>query len=340
MDTTFSIIIPVYNVAPYLRECLDSIAVAAENVADIDCVSVEVICIDDGSSDGSERIVDEYAAKHGSGRFLVKAYHQKNAGPSVARNIGIKMACGEWVSFVDSDDSVTPDYFRRFIALERKADINFFAITRYDQFGVSRTVSYDSNGIVYGERGIVSVIKRLYLNSGGTNLFGFTVNKFVRREIIVRGNIHFVDGLHVSEDEVFTLAASSRIKSIQSIPHSLYRYRWLAKGLTAQFRLDALKLIAAFEAIGCADGIEGVREIGRWRALREAYSAFRRSLGLATARQFLSFYRRLGAVYDGCGSKAFRMLVNMPMLVAAPMLFLLALARRLPASIPIVREES
>ena len=89
----FSIIIPVYNVAHYLRECLDS--VLAQTFTDW-----EAICVDDGSTDGSGAILDEYAAK--DKRFSV--IHQQNSGVSAARNAGLDCAGGEWVFFLDADD--------------------------------------------------------------------------------------------------------------------------------------------------------------------------------------------------------------------------------------------
>lgn len=94
----FSIVIPVYNVAPYLRECLDS--VLAQTFGDW-----EAICVDDGSADGSGAILDEYAAR--DKRFLV--IHQPNGGVSAARNKGLDMAKGEWIGFLDADDIWRPD---------------------------------------------------------------------------------------------------------------------------------------------------------------------------------------------------------------------------------------
>lgn len=89
----FSIIIPVYNVAPYLRECLDS--VLAQTFTDW-----EAICVDDGSTDGSGVILDEYAAM--DKRFRV--IHQSNAGVSAARNAALNLASGAWILFLDADD--------------------------------------------------------------------------------------------------------------------------------------------------------------------------------------------------------------------------------------------
>lgn len=93
----FSIIIPVYNVAPYLRECLDS--VLKQTFTDW-----EAICVDDGSTDGSGAILDEYAAK--DKRFRV--IHQANAGVSAARNRALEEIKGEWVGFLDADDVWSP----------------------------------------------------------------------------------------------------------------------------------------------------------------------------------------------------------------------------------------
>ena len=100
MDNFFiSIIVPVYNVEKYLRECLDSIS-------QLKAVTWEAILVDDGSTDTSGKICDEYAKQ--DSRFRV--IHQKNSGVSAARNAGLDAAKGEWIWFVDSDDSINPDF--------------------------------------------------------------------------------------------------------------------------------------------------------------------------------------------------------------------------------------
>lgn len=98
-DIFISIIVPVYNVEKYLRECLDSIS-------QLKTVTWEAILVDDGSTDTSGKICDEYAKQ--DSRFRV--IHQKNAGVSAARNAGLDAAKGEWIWFVDSDDSINPDF--------------------------------------------------------------------------------------------------------------------------------------------------------------------------------------------------------------------------------------
>lgn len=98
-DIYLTIIVPVYNVERYLRTCLDSIA-------QLKAFSWEAILVDDGSTDTSGKICDEYAKQ--DSRFRV--IHQKNAGVSAARNAGLDAAKGEWIWFVDSDDSINPDF--------------------------------------------------------------------------------------------------------------------------------------------------------------------------------------------------------------------------------------
>ena len=99
---TISIIVPVYQVEPYLRECLDSIL----------CQSFEdweMLLVDDGSTDGSEKICDEYACRDSR----VRVFHQGNAGLSAARNTGLDYAAGQYYTMVDSDDVLaTPDYLQ------------------------------------------------------------------------------------------------------------------------------------------------------------------------------------------------------------------------------------
>lgn len=98
-DIYLTIIVPVYNVERYLRTCLDSIA-------QLKAFSWEAILVDDGSTDTSGQICDEYATQDSRYRVI----HQKNAGVSAARNAGLDAAKGDWIWFVDSDDSINPDF--------------------------------------------------------------------------------------------------------------------------------------------------------------------------------------------------------------------------------------
>ena len=102
-----SVIIPVYNVEPYLRKCLDSVVNQTYR-------NLEILVIDDGSTDGSGAICDEYASDR-----RMRIFHTENRGLSCARNLGLDEAKGEWIGFVDSDDWIEPDMYE---ALLKKAE--------------------------------------------------------------------------------------------------------------------------------------------------------------------------------------------------------------------------
>ncbi len=100
-----SIIVPVYNIEKYFHRCVDSIL--SQTFTDF-----ELLLINDGSNDNSGAICDEYAAKDAR----IRVFHKENGGVSSARNLGLDNAKGEWITFVDSDDYVKPDYLSNLLA--------------------------------------------------------------------------------------------------------------------------------------------------------------------------------------------------------------------------------
>lgn len=133
MGEILSVVIPVYKVEPYLRQCLDSIV--NQTYKDL-----EIILVDDGSPDGCGAICDAYAAK--DDRIIV--IHKENAGLSAARNDGIRRATGEWIAFVDSDDWLAREYYEKmFSALGRK-NVDVFCAGGYflEEDGDSKIVHH------------------------------------------------------------------------------------------------------------------------------------------------------------------------------------------------------
>ena len=124
-----SVIIPVYNTEPWLKECLDS--VLRQTMA-----GFEVICVDDGSTDRSGAILKDYAAR--DARFCVIS--QKNKGQSAARNAGINVARGTYIYFLDSDDYIEPDLLETACREldKKKLDIVFFDTVVFGETGISR----------------------------------------------------------------------------------------------------------------------------------------------------------------------------------------------------------
>lgn len=113
MSCKISIIVPVYNVENYLQRCLNSLLAQTYD-------NYEIILVNDGSTDNSGRMCDDYAKKHSN----VRVYHQKNQGQSAARNFGVQVARGTFIAFVDSDDLVTEDYLSYLYSMIKEFEVD------------------------------------------------------------------------------------------------------------------------------------------------------------------------------------------------------------------------
>lgn len=217
----FSIIVPVYNAEQHLQQCLNSIA--AQTHTDF-----EVIIINDGSTDNSEKICKDMI-EHDS-RFI---YHSKeNGGVSSARNAGLTMAQGEWISFVDADDYIMPDYLQTFLNTNPKADITFFGELLINQTYTTSTKVH-SPQYCSCRIDIEQAIYELRCGKLG-DVFGWTWNKFFHKDIIIQKNIRFLENVSFREDELFTLEYCRYISSLRIIDKTLYVYRIHDYGLTKQ----------------------------------------------------------------------------------------------------------
>ncbi|MDO4982685.1 MAG: glycosyltransferase family 2 protein [Eubacteriales bacterium] len=178
-----SIIIPVYNVEVYLHQSVDSVLAQTYT-------NIEVILIDDGSPDGCPAICDEYAGK--DSRVVV--IHQKNAGVSAARNAGLDIAEGEYISFIDSDDIVSPKYLEKLYALFSEENClsmcSYERIFHFDEFKMPESCSEVTFS---GKEAIKKIFTRnLQITAGGS---------FFKKEMI--GKLRFDKTLKFSEDKLF-----------------------------------------------------------------------------------------------------------------------------------------
>lgn len=134
MNSTISVVIPVYNVELYIRECLDSVLSQSNS-------SLQIILIDDGSTDNSGAICDEYAEK--DSRIIV--IHQKNAGAAGAKNVGLRVVTGKYLSFVDNDDYLEPGAYTHMVAKLEDTKANVIQCSFCDVF-TDKTVSHVDQG--------------------------------------------------------------------------------------------------------------------------------------------------------------------------------------------------
>ena len=233
----FSIVVPVYNVAPYLRACLDSVCVAAEQAGNGErgtgnrC-GVEVICVDDGSTDGSSEILDEYAARFNASNFQpfnhspFRVFHQANMGPSATRNAGLEAAQGEYVLFVDGDDLIHP---QALAVLRKEAQEGGVDCVRY---GWTR-----EDPAVRGWCEVTSLRPRRFslerddqLDAAMRLVFGGSACTACYRRAAI-GDVRF-EPLRHNEDHVFNAAVFGRFRSCSLVGMPLYYYRIRPDSLT------------------------------------------------------------------------------------------------------------
>ncbi len=207
MNPTFSIIIPVYNVAPYLRECLDSVLAQT-------CPDWEAICVDDGSTDASGAILDEYAAR--DARFRV--IHQPNAGVSAARNRALENAQGEWIVFLDSDDVLYKHTLEVVgLAIDDKDDFSFVHYRSVDFVEQATFESLDFVSILKTKE-TINVSRHL---DADAFMWGFWTNAY-KKEVLK--NLRFPD-LSIGEDRVFYYSVLERSRFVCVLDIPLYGYR-------------------------------------------------------------------------------------------------------------------
>ena len=200
-EPAISVIVPIYNVEPYLGECLDSLCGQTLR-------NIEIIGVDDGSTDGSGALLDEYAAKD----KRIIAVHQKNAGVSAARNAGMHLAKGEYLAFVDGDDWMDADFLQKLytMAQEYGADIAAGGIMLYED-GKKNTplVKYDKIQSACWENDVFALMNVPW--------HCYVWNKIYRREMLLENNIFFSEGKYF-EDMYWTPLALFSATKVVSVP--------------------------------------------------------------------------------------------------------------------------
>lgn len=211
-----SIIVPVYNVEQYLLKCLNSLKFQTYS-------NLEIICVNDGSTDNSLEILNEFAKTEPR----MKIYSQKNGGLSVARNSGLSIATGEYISFIDSDDWVYLTLYQTFVDFlqdGKSPDIWMFNASAYVKgsndvvtrkfFDATDWVNHTSDDVEH----TFNDCKSPFLRNVSV------ANKLYKKQFLDDLNLRFEVGLRY-EDQVFSSIAFLRAKSIMFTEDIFYRYR-------------------------------------------------------------------------------------------------------------------
>lgn len=206
-----SVIVPVYNAEKTLHRCVDSIL--AQTFTDF-----ELLLINDGSTDGSGRVCDEYAAKDAR----IRVFHKENGGVSSARNVGLDEARGEWIAFCDSDDEFLSNAL---IILSSKIDERIdFISTGYLRYAPNGDLEVNTSA--YGKSEQIldarAIIEKMYQDS----FYQFyVVTKMFRKEVVDKAHLRFDERVYFSEDKLFIvqyICAMQRKSYYTVIPIYIY----------------------------------------------------------------------------------------------------------------------
>lgn len=224
-----SVIVPVYNSEKYLVETIDSIAAQTYP-------NLEVILVDDGSTDSSGKICLERVAQDSRFRY----YRVENGGPSAARNIGISHATGDYIGFCDSDDRIDPEMYRTMMDyMERNtADIVFCDIySQRDQrkFGFPWPDGTVFQGKKIGDTLVAAFVGNKTDNDPGGPLWGSVVRCLFKAENIRKGDVSFPLDIHFAEDLVFTLRYLQGAARAVICDRDFYYYRCNANSIMNSF---------------------------------------------------------------------------------------------------------
>lgn len=233
-----SVIIPVYNVEDYLEESLDS-------VLNQTLKEIEVICINDGSTDGSEKILERYAHQDPRLRFQT----QKNSGQGVARNVGIELSNGEYLYFMDSDDLLDAEALQRCYEV---AQWNALDLVLFEGSSFFETPELEEQHANY---------KTLYQRKGfypeiyeGQELYGYLAGnwdfiispamRFYRRDLLIDNQVRFPENIKL-EDNFFAFHSLVCAKRVKVLPDALY-YRRVRENSTMTAQNDYSKYVGYY----------------------------------------------------------------------------------------------
>ena len=210
-----SIIVPIYNTEKYLTKCLDSITNQTYR-------NLEIILVDDGSSDNSGKIADDYAKKD----KRIQVIHQKNAGQSAARNVGIKKSTGDYLSFIDSDDEIRLDYTEKLLNLyDDEASITACG-HQYKRLKENTSKNLYQSPLRPRHKNESKKAYILQLLAKDGRMYSCN-NKLFRASIIKDNSLAFDIKLNFAEDTKFVLDYLKKAKGeIKYIPEPLYIYNY------------------------------------------------------------------------------------------------------------------
>lgn len=243
MNEKVSIIIPIYNVERYLERCLDSIISQTHS-------NIEIICVNDGSTDSSGLILSKYKSK--DNRIIIIS--TENGGLSRARNIGIKLATGEFFMFIDSDDYIEPNMVEKLVETIKTENSDVVKCTNFleKQDGIIIKVedNYIKNKLLTKEE----IEKQIIANVINDEILSYVCVLIIRKEALFKTNL-FNEKLKILEDKAFFIELILTIKNIYFLDVPLYHYMINEKSITKSKKLVTRNMYSLLEGWSYVNGL-------------------------------------------------------------------------------------
>ena len=229
MNPRVSVIIPVYNPGVYLQQCLESIIHQTYT-------NLEIILIDDGSTDGSAEICDSYVYRD----KRIKCIHQKNSGVSAARNNGLRICTGDYVHMPDSDDYLELNTYELLLNMMSETKVDCVVFEYFIDFA-DKEIIHTNNLFHYGEFSGIDSQEKIF--SG----FQFVCTKFIKRSKLE--GLFFREDIHRGEDTLFAASAMLKCDKVLFIKTPLYHYvQSNNSACRGKFRRSQLTIIKLYDA--------------------------------------------------------------------------------------------
>ena len=281
-DCKVSIILPVYNTAKYLEDCMDSLINQSLK-------EIEIIAVNDGSTDNSLEILKSYQARYPE---KVYVYNTENHGVSSARNFGIEKACGEYIWFVDSDDYTEPDACQRLYDKVIRDNNDLVLFSRYDVDGT--TGEKTANKTFHFNQNFKACNKAYEM----VKLSPFPWNKFIKKELLE--GVRFPVGIRF-EDLPISFILFSRAKSVGVINDYLYDYR-VQVGFLSKFTESTLDIVKAVEFLRSTLESDGTLSLYadevEYITIRHFCYRFEQLLTLSSAEDYSLKIKLINTLFD------------------------------------------
>lgn len=239
-----SVIIPVYNTEEYIKRCLNSVLKQSYK-------QLEVLCVDDGSTDNSGKILDEFATMDNR----VKVFHITNSGSAFARNVALEYATGEYIGFIDSDDYIEENMYEILIRDIIKYNVDIVSCGYFIDTGCNSVIAKNNKQVPNHPIPISEFMRYTYERDVYKGVAGYLWTKLIRYEVLKEKNgkckVRFIDRFRTSQDIIFIAQLNLLIDKIYYEERPLYHYYQRINSMvhSKEWLLKSLQWTEAYEYI-------------------------------------------------------------------------------------------